>query len=215
MNINLKDEELLQQYFEHDMSGGEEQNFLIDVAARDDMRMAFRSQLELLKAVGKDKMAMPAAAFVRERTLAALGLSAMLLAPQEEAKAAPSLMSRTFYVLRKPVVSLSLGLLIGGVGVYGILPGARVEHNAAATPKQEISAPLITEPTKQNAMPEAISTNERSAVKHGVSSKALHSVATTTSPSTNEKLQVVQKQKPAKGVIIEPTFKKPSDTISK
>jgi hypothetical protein len=215
MNINLKDEELLQQYFEHDMSGGEEQNFLIDVAARDDMRLAFRSQLELLKAVGKDKMAMPAAAFVRERTLAALGLSAMLLAPQEEAKAAPSLMSRTFDVLRKPVVSLSLGLLIGGAGVYGILPGSHVEQKVIA-PKQEISTPLTTEPTKQNAMPEAISTNERAAVKHVVSAKALQTVATSPNADPSQKpLPIVDTKKAGKGSIIEPTFKKPTDTNSK
>ena len=224
MNINLKDEESLQHYFEHTMSGGEEQNFLIDVASRDDMRLAFRSQLELLKVVGKDLVAMPGAAFVRERTLAALGLSAMLLAPQEEAKAAAGFVSRTFDVIRKPMVSLSLGLLIGGAGVYGVMPGAKVEQNVAAPMKQVGSSG--SQPEQQGlqagepALPmrEATAggvTTERAASKRVVSTKAntLQAVKTNAN-STPEHLPIVGTEKPI-DVTIESKFSKPSDTNSK
>src|SRR5512146_1352414 len=78
--MNLRDEEQLQRYFDHKMSSAEEQNFLIDIAARDDMRLAFRSNLELLKALRADKdAATVSAAIVRGRTLTALGLGAALL----------------------------------------------------------------------------------------------------------------------------------------
>ena len=216
MNINLKDEESLQHYFEHTMSGGEEQNFLIDVASRDDMRLAFRSQLELLKAVGKDLVAMPGAAFVRERTLAALGLSAMLLAPQEEAKAAASFVSRTFDVIRKPMVSLSLGLLIGGAGVYGVMPGAKVEQNVAAPQKEEMLAPTVSQPAMQNTIPEVGVTTERAASKRVVSSKVntLQAVKTNANPAQEPPLPIVNTKKPG-GVIIDPKIHKPGETESK
>src|SRR5579883_383745 len=93
--MNLRDEEQLQRYFERKMSGTEEQNFLIDVAARDDMRLAFRSQLELLKALRADKDAtMLPAVLLRGRTLATLGLGATLvptaLVGDRSAHAAPT-----------------------------------------------------------------------------------------------------------------------------
>src|SRR5437762_5789726 len=72
----MKQEEQINRYLEHAMSSGEEQNFLITLAASDDMRMAFRSHLELMKAVRKDKDDLRTVAQVRNRTLAALGLSA-------------------------------------------------------------------------------------------------------------------------------------------
>src|SRR5213595_3195023 len=77
--MNIRDEEQLQQYFERQMSSGQEQNFLINVAARDDMRLAFRSQLELLKAVREDKDASGSPTFVRSKTLGALGLGGALV----------------------------------------------------------------------------------------------------------------------------------------
>src|SRR2546423_4514482 len=90
--MNIRDEEQLQQYFERQMSGSQEQNFLINVAARDDMRLAFRSQLELLKAVREDKDSSGSPAFVRTKTLTALGLGGALvpssLKEQEQAQAA-------------------------------------------------------------------------------------------------------------------------------
>jgi hypothetical protein len=72
----IKQEESINRYLEHAMSSAEEQNFLITLAASDDMRMAFRSHLELMKAVRKDKDDLRSVAQVRNRTLAALGLSA-------------------------------------------------------------------------------------------------------------------------------------------
>ncbi len=69
-------EEQLNEFFENGMSAADEQNFLISVAASDELRRAFRSQLELMKAVRSDKDSLRSVAQVRNRTLAALGLSA-------------------------------------------------------------------------------------------------------------------------------------------
>jgi hypothetical protein len=80
-----KHEEQLNDFFEHALSPAEEQNFLISVAASDELRIAFRSQLELMKAVRSDKdnlrMGASPVAQVRNRTLAALGLSATAATP--------------------------------------------------------------------------------------------------------------------------------------
>jgi hypothetical protein len=135
-----KQEEQLNRYFEHTMSSSEEQNFLITVAASDEMRIAFRSQLELMKAVRSDKDALHAGmsghpvAHVRYRTLAALGLSAtaaMPLMDQElerepalqtgasssmltsQAAAVGSGLSWLGNILRTPKLALTAGLALG------------------------------------------------------------------------------------------------------
>src|SRR5437016_13946222 len=110
--MNIRDEEQLQQYFERQMSGSQEQNFLINVAARDDMRLAFRSQLELLKAVREDKDSSGSPTFVRTKTLSALGLGGALvpssLKEQETAQATMAASSSLWRTLgnmfRRPVI---------------------------------------------------------------------------------------------------------------
>ena len=95
--MGIRQEEQIDRYFEHGMTAGEETNFLIALAASDEMRVAFRSQLELMKAVRDDKDALRSGLTtgssdaslragsglveVRNRTLTALGLSAAAVTP--------------------------------------------------------------------------------------------------------------------------------------
>jgi hypothetical protein len=155
--MNIRDEELVQRYFDHSMSGGEEQNFLIDVAARDDMRMAFRSQLELLKAIKFDKDVLGGTGLVRERTLAALGLTAMLTATTDDAVAAPTFMQNVRGFITKPYTMLVAGLLAGTVATYAVLPTNTVVVAPVKTEQQivqpstlEIQMPEVTAPEIQN-----------------------------------------------------------------
>ncbi|HZK75296.1 MAG TPA: hypothetical protein VFD13_00155 [Candidatus Kapabacteria bacterium] len=146
----MKHEEQLNDFFEHALSPAEEQNFLISVAASDELRIAFRSQLELMKAVRSDKDSLRIGASpvaqVRNRTLAALGLSATAATPFIEQElmrggkghrveqasrllsdsrprlsAAPG-MQWFGHLLHIPALALSAGLLLG------ILSTAAVEH---------------------------------------------------------------------------------------
>lgn len=139
--MNIRDEELVQRYFDHSMSGGEEQNFLIDVAARDDMRMAFRSQLELLKAIKFDKDVLGGTGLVRERTLAALGLTAMMTATSDDAVAAPTFMQNVKGFLTKPYTMLVAGVLAGGLATYAVLPTNTVTVTAPVRNEQQIVQP--------------------------------------------------------------------------
>lgn len=155
--MNIRDEELVQRYFDHSMSSGEEQNFLIDVAARDDMRMAFRSQLELLKAIKFDKDILGGTGLVRERTLAALGLTAMLTATTEEAIAAPTFMQNVRGFIAKPYTMLVAGILAGGLATYSVLPSNTVMVAPVKTEQQivqpsslEIQMPEVSAPEIQN-----------------------------------------------------------------
>lgn len=155
--MNIRDEELVQRYFDHSMSGAQEQNFLIDVAARDDMRMAFRSQLELLKAIKFDKDVLGGTGLVRERTLAALGLTAMLTATTDEAVAAPTFMQNVKGFFTKPYTMLVAGLLAGGLATYAVLPTTTVMVAPVKTEQQivqpsslEIQMPEVSAPEIQN-----------------------------------------------------------------
>jgi hypothetical protein len=137
----MKQEEQLNRYFEHTMSSSEEQNFLISVAASDQMRIAFRSQLELMKAVRSDKDALHAGmsghpvAHVRYRTLAALGLSATAAplldqefthesatqaAGMQTAGIAPK-MSFFRSILRMPTLALTAGLALGIISTTAVM----------------------------------------------------------------------------------------------
>jgi hypothetical protein len=140
----MKHEEQLNDFFEHTLSPAEEQNFLISVAASDELRIAFRSQLELMKAVRSDKdnlrVGANPVAQVRNRTLAALGLSATAATPfieqelmrggrVEQAHTASQAASvsgpglqRFGHLLHIPALALSAGLLLG------ILSTTAVEH---------------------------------------------------------------------------------------
>jgi hypothetical protein len=155
----MKQDEQLNRYFEHTMTPTEEQNFLISVAASDQMRIAFRSQLELMKAVRSDKDALHAGmsghpvAHVRYRTLAALGLSATAAplldgeftreSAMQAAEIAPQM---PFFsnILRMPKVALTAGLALGILsttavmrlteGSSGIAHDAPVVQSVMATP---------------------------------------------------------------------------------
>lgn len=159
--MNLRDEEQLQQYFERKMTSGEEQNFLINIAARDDMRLAFRSQLELLRAVRADKDVFTSAVLVRSRTLTALGLGAALLpnALKDNEVAQAALMPQAnslWSIIKRPASMLVAGVLLGTAVTYSLAPSSDI-HQAAI--KQTAPATLIiTEPVAQ----QPISTDQSS-----------------------------------------------------
>src|SRR5487761_2581527 len=144
-----KHEEQLNDFFEHALSPAEEQNFLISVAASDELRIAFRSQLELMKAVRSDKdnlrVGASPVAQVRNRTLAALGLSATAATPfieqelMRSGKGSSSAMKQAVaatksaslagpgmqwigHLLHTPIATITAGLLLG------ILSTTAVEH---------------------------------------------------------------------------------------
>ena len=144
-------EEQLNEFFENGMSPADEQNFLISVAASDELRRAFRSQLELMKAVRSDKDSLRSVAQVRNRTLAALGLSATAagqffeheLLRGEKAAARPAAETLVAQapstgmqwaarlsgrLLHAPALTLAGGLLLG------ILSTTAVEHFASVPP---------------------------------------------------------------------------------
>lgn len=163
----LKQEELLTKYFEHRMTGDEEQNFLIQLAASDDLRNAFRSHLELQRAIREDKDDLRAVAQVRNRTLTALGLSASAVTPfiehelmknaaaEETRKASMvpnvSLFNRIAGVARNRIAILTSGLVLGFAAATAIFTtnSAFVHHDPAVSTTS--SAPAFTPETAQPA----------------------------------------------------------------
>lgn len=211
--MNIRDEEQLQQYFERQMTSGQEQNFLINVAAREDMRLAFRSQLELLKAVREDKDASGSPTFVRSKTLTALGLGEALVPSalkENETQAAIAPASSLLQIIgqsfRRPVVSITAGLLFGILGTAYFMPTNAVHdiiapngtvNTAPALPTPEkiaIPAPLVNEPVKDQP--------KKSAISHTVTS---HQAAAKTP------IEVVTSNKAGK-VGVTNTISKPEDS---
>jgi hypothetical protein len=170
--MTLKNEELLSRYFERKMTSGEEQNFLISVAANDELRLAFRSQLELMRAVSNDKDGIRSAAEVRMRTLAALGLSTLAadeflehellsrpakqVASQnvsEEVKRevivqANSAPTSFMGFLKSPIATIVGGLAVGFMAAVAIFSNPEPELSKPA--QQQISVPRTETPAMQD-----------------------------------------------------------------
>jgi hypothetical protein len=165
--MTLKNEELLSKYFERKMTSSEEQNFLISVAANDELRLAFRSQLELMRAVSNDKDGIRSAAQVRARTLAALGLSTLAAdsflehdlmsrpakqtateGVKEEAKREITMHSASaqngfMNFIKSPVTTIVGGLAVGFLAAVAIFSNPEPEISRPA--QQQIVAPQTTQ----------------------------------------------------------------------
>lgn len=151
--MTLKNEEMLSKYFERKMTSSEEQNFLISVAANDELRLAFRSQLELMRAVSNDKDGIRSAVEVRARTLAAIGLSTLaadsflehdlLRQPKDEAAAISTSAMHQASITTGPITSATsgiasffkssmmtvvAGLTVGFIGAMAIFSGGPEEQ---------------------------------------------------------------------------------------
>ena len=167
----MKHEEQLNRYFEHGMSGSEEQNFLISVAASDELRIAFRSQLELIKAVRSDKDALHSGrdgepvARVRDRTLAALGLSATAAAPFLNGDHGHALSGQPVVAnmdgipigaswLRRfigtPSISLVAGLALGVVSTLGVEHFVSPSTSASGDNVHTVAPVIPASPAVQN-----------------------------------------------------------------
>jgi hypothetical protein len=216
--MNIRDEEQLQQYFERQMTGAQEQNFLINVAARDDMRLAFRSQLELLKAVREDKDASGSPTFIRTKTLSALGLGGALVPSSLKEKeveasfASPSVWQNIGTAFKRPAVSITAGLLAGVLGTAFLMP-VNETHDRSSSPGSTISvpatqAPGITAPSPASAEP-AKDQLMKSASNHVSASPAHHQPV-----SQKNATPILENQKPGE-IESKTTIHKPDDSGKK
>lgn len=159
--MNLQSEARLAQYFDRQMTPAEEQNFLISLAASDELRLAFRGQLELMKAIRDDKRTMQPIAHVRSRTLAALGLTGAAVTPfleqallHNDANAAEvSTASVSFFSRFGAQLLIGAGGLATGFLASVLLFSHPTTNDAAikAPATQSVTAPAIDRsPAQQN-----------------------------------------------------------------
>jgi len=183
--MTLGQEEQISRYFDHAMSSGEEQNFLITLAASDTMRIAFRSQLELMKAVRNDadrlrSVAAGRTTAVRDRTLTALGLSATAVTPfieqelmdsQHDTPITPSAPHRASAIgdaapvrsiFSKPKYALGTGLLLGFMSAVALLnvagPGT-IGAGTHAAVSQRVSPPAVPAVVTESPVQQKAATN--------------------------------------------------------
>jgi hypothetical protein len=213
--MNLRDEEILQNYFDRKMTAPEEQNFLIDVAARDDMRLAFRSNLELLKAVRADKDA-ASIALVRSSTLASLGLGAGLLPnalkEQEAAQASIVKPSGLWNLIRRPASMLVMGLLAGSALTYSLLPASTPESAQQLSPPaaQSPATITITEPSKDIPNPAQHESAKNAEATHSAKAAIAAKATAPKQTITPEEMPLVKKTK-SSSIQVQTTVHPPSE----
>jgi hypothetical protein len=200
--MNIRDEEQLQQYFERGMTSAQEQNFLINVAARDDMRLAFRSQLELLKAVREDKDASGSPTFIRSKTLTALGLGGALMPSslkEQEAQTAtlaPSILEKIGTAFKRPAISIATGLIAGVLGTsFFIGQSAQEKYQPASTSSPVIQAPVMQQAPQTIAPTEAVPApvENRANRSHGTNRAVM---TTTKNQSATNHTPIINQTKP-------------------
>ena len=218
--MNIRDEEQLQQYFERQMTGAQEQNFLIGVAARDDMRLAFRSQLELLKAVREDKDSSGSPTFVRSKTLTALGLGGALVPSslkenetQQASMVPTSFLQNIGSAFRRPVVSITTGLILGMLGMSFLMPSNVSQERSPASPAViAIPTPATGNTTQPTVTSETMKDQHQASPK--TSANTVKSTSnTTTHPTHQNTLPVINNNK-AGSVQVQTNRHKPNDEES-
>ena len=205
--MTLKNEELLSRYFERKMTSGEEQNFLISVAANDELRLAFRSQLELMRAVSNDKDGIRSAAEVRMRTLAALGLSTLaadefiehdlLSRPakqvaSEEVKRevvvqAATAPSNFMGFIKSPIATIMGGLAVGFMAAVAIF----------SSPEPEVSAPGVLPAQQQISAPQTEASASQDLRLDQAPQNTVNTPVLTEKPAVAAKPNVSASRKPA------------------
>src|ERR1035437_1147656 len=228
----MRQEEQISRYFDHAMTSSEEQNFLITLAASDGMRIAFRSQLELMKAVRSDADSLRSVAAVRDRTLTALGLSATAVTPfieqellrsarshdaaQAAAQAGSSPRRTPRGVFSKPKYALGTGLFLGFLSAVALMNIATPGHVS-----QPANAIRVTQPASPAVNPLTKETIPASNDLHTVADERSSSVAghhrshgqtSAVSTKTSAMPEVVS-SKPAR-IDVKQTIKKPTDDRS-
>jgi hypothetical protein len=189
--MTIRNEAMISRYFDRMMSPGEEQNFLISLAASNELRLAFRSQLELMKAIRDDKHDMRPIAEVRSRTLMALGLTGAVTAPfleqallHEDAQAASefvsSVQSSSFFS------QLGGKLVLAGSGIAaGFLAAALFFSQPTTAPQSEqhLNQPATQTSPTTTTQPAVSSPHQSTAtqtVQAPVRSNAVHNRLSTT-----------------------------------
>ena len=216
------------------MTPSEEQNFLISVAASDQMRIAFRSQLELMKAVRSDKDALHAGmsghpvAHVRYRTLAALGLSAAAApfldqglthgsAAQTGEASMATVMPRTSWLgnlIRTPKLAITAGLALGILSTTAVMrltegTPAPVVQTVVATPSVvPVKTPINAQSSEPITAPNGLnnsSHSERLAGHHAVHTSTVGTANQSTIPEMSKSNVGTMLSHPA-------TIKRPNDS---
>jgi hypothetical protein len=205
--MTLKNEELLSRYFERKMTSGEEQNFLISVAANDELRLAFRSQLELMRAVSNDKDGIRSAAEVRMRTLAALGLSTLAADEfiEHELLSRPAHQMATGEVKREVIVQAAsaptgfMGFIKSPIAtiVGGLAVGFMAAVAIFSSPEPEISAPGFTPAQQQISAPQTEAPATQDLRLEQAPQNSLNSPVLTEKPAVSAKQNVNASRKPA------------------
>src|SRR2546423_13619072 len=90
MNTNMTPHDAISAYIDNELSGDDEQNFLISLASSDNLRKSFRSELVLKNVIHQDEVLTTPSRDMRGAVLMTLGIGAATALTSETADAAAS-----------------------------------------------------------------------------------------------------------------------------
>jgi hypothetical protein len=159
--------DLISSYIDNELTAGQEQEFLISLAANDNLRSSFRTELVLKNIVHRDESLITPPRALRASVFAAIGLSAGLTAAAPDAAQAASTpvststatttvsqsgsFFKTLFATKMnalfTTLSLSVATLVGFVG-HDVIVGEPVTTQSIQSTKATPSASRVSEPVQ-------------------------------------------------------------------
>ena len=141
-------------YIDNELSGEQEQNFLISLASSDGLRKSFRSELVLKNVIHRDEVLTSPSRDMRGAVLTTLGIVGASALAAESADAAP-VVSATKATFMKTLFASKLNALVTASMITASALGGYVVHSVIA----EKPAPqVITSPVLHSSQPVQIQT---------------------------------------------------------
>jgi negative regulator of sigma E activity len=224
----MTNDERISAYIDNELTGEQEQELLISLAANDSLRKSFRSELVLKKVLRADERGVNPPRQLRTAVFAAIGLGAAAMAtadaqaastsvsasrtasaPSAPAASAPTHgLLKTLFASKINALLTAVGLTVAGVAGYGVhtlTATSPVQHEVVVPVNLSPSAPQLSPAITETEKPAQTVTRSQASPKHPVH-RAIQQAA-----STNPSSAAAADTTPAHGVngVGEVEFKDP------
>jgi negative regulator of sigma E activity len=178
-------------FIDNELTGEQEQDFLISLASSEGLRKSFRSELVLKNVIHRDEVLTTPSRKMRGAVLTTLGIGAAALASETAdaattaVPAAKATFVKTLFASKLNAIitaSMVTASAIGGYGIHSLVAEKNV-RNTMSTPTH-ITQPLIKQEAPQEIIPPVSNTDQSHASAPKRTSVVHHTSLKQTEPST-------------------------------
>ncbi|MFI5264826.1 MAG: hypothetical protein ACHQM6_09950 [Candidatus Kapaibacterium sp.] len=186
-------------FIDNELTGEQEQDFLISLASSDGLRKSFRSELVLKNVIHRDEVLTTPSRKMRGAVLTTLGIGGATALASETADAAATAVPAAKSIFVKTLFASKLNAIItasmvtasalGGYGIHTIIAEKSAQNTISAP--THVSQPVINQAAPQIIVPQVSNTDQshasapkRTSAVHHVSAKQTEPANTNSSPAS-------------------------------